>query len=125
MDNKRQEKPEEEKGTLNHYLESCELVTARLIESISRTCQLASTATPEMQALFEQWLNCIGSAVLDQVDENPSVDVRETAQRIGISPESLVSLLLYLDRQGKISIDKIEATRKNGDDREICSCLKP
>lgn len=122
---KRQERPEDEKETLNRYLESCELVTARLIESVSRTCQLASTATPEMQELFEQWLSCIGSAVLDHFDGNSSINVRETAQQIGISPESLVSLLLYLDRQGKISIDKIEVTKQNGDDREICSCLRP
>ncbi len=43
-----------EKDPLQDYLDSCRLVTARLVDSIARSSQMASSRTPEMEELFCQ-----------------------------------------------------------------------
>jgi hypothetical protein len=54
---------------------------------------------------------------------SPELDIAETAKGIGIDESSLLSLLLMLHREGKISIKSVRTTLGDGRNREICSCL--
>lgn len=97
---------------------------SRLLESVSRTCQLSSWATPEIQEMFEEWLDILGKQILREQQIPGRINVASRSDEIGISPSSLVGLLLYLQRQGKISITDMGIGQGEGSDEEICDCMK-
>lgn len=112
-----------ENDTLQSYLESCRLVTARLIESVVRNSQMASSTTPEMEELFNQWRDLMAHELLSHCNAE-GLDVDRVAARIGISPSSALSLLLALHRSGEITIRNVQFERKASPNREICDCLR-
>lgn len=113
--------PEVEK--MNELLSSCSKVTARLIESIVQTNQLASQSTPEMQELFHKWLNLLSGELLNHVQKNEPLDVEGIANRIGVTPSTVLSLLLFLHRKGEVAIKSVTLEKADGRNREICHCL--
>ena len=56
---------------VKRLLDSEGLVTARLVESVTRTAQMASTTVPEIQDLFSQWLSLIGGEVARMAASSP------------------------------------------------------
>lgn len=97
--------------------------SARIMESIHRTAQLAGDATPEMRELFDQWLSMLGREILRDVETETFLNVEEEAARIGISSASYLTLLVSLHRQGLVRIARVEASKDNAPNREICACL--
>lgn len=108
---------------IKRLLDSEGLVTARLVESVTRTAQMASTTVPEIQDLFSQWLSLIGGEVARMASTAPDMDIASTARMIGIEESSLLSLLLMLHREGKLSIESVRIGKGKGGNSEICSCL--
>lgn len=108
---------------VKRLLDSEGLVTARLVESVTRTAQMASTTVPEIQDLFSQWLSLIGGEVARMAASSPKMDIASTANRIGIEESSLLSLLLMLQREGALSIESVRIGKGKGKNSEICSCL--
>lgn len=108
---------------VKRLLDSEGLVTARLVESVTRTAQMASTTVPEIQDLFSQWLSLIGGEVARMAASSPEMDIASTANRIGIEESSLLSLLLMLQREGALSIESVRIGKEKGKNSEICSCL--
>lgn len=110
-------------AALGEMIDSLKLVSARLIESISRTSQLASSATPEMQRIFGEWLALVSGQVLCSLENGGDVDIPDAAGRIGIDESTMLSLLLALHRGGKIRIESVRAVVTDAPDTEICECL--
>jgi len=108
---------------VKRLMDSEGLVTARLVESVTRTAQMASTTVPEIQDLFSQWLSLIGGEVARMAASSPEMDIASTANRIGIEESSLLSLLLMLQREGALSIESVRIGKGKGKNSEICSCL--
>lgn len=108
---------------VKRLLDSEGLVTARLVESVTRTAQMVSTTVPEIQDLFSQWLSLIGGEVARMAASSPEMDIASTANRIGIEESSLLSLLLMLQREGALSIESVRIGKGKGKNSEICSCL--
>ena len=104
-------------------LEAEKLITARLVDSVARTAQLASSVTPEMQELFDQWVSFIVSQVMREA-EDCEIDIPAAAERIGVKESSLLSLILYMQRNGSINVQKITFLKGDGKDGEMCDCLK-
>ena len=104
-------------------LEAEKLITARLVDSVARGARLASSVTPEMQELFEQWVSFIASEVIREADDC-EIDIPAAAKRIGVKESSLLSLILYMQRNGSINVQKITFLKGDGKDEEICGCLK-
>ena len=113
--------PEQDMKMLVHSLE---LVSARVFESVITLSQTASSNTPEMNALFQQWISCLGEEVIRAVEENGTLDPEKTAKAIGVTPATIISLALTLHRQGKINISQKTAEITDKDNQEICGCLK-
>ncbi len=113
--------PEQDAKMLVHSLE---LVSARVFESVVTLSQTASSATPEMQHMFQQWLSCLGEDLLRRIEENGTLDPVQAAKEIGVTPATIISLALTLHRQGKINIKELSAEITNGGNSEICGCLK-
>lgn len=99
------------------------LVTARLVEAVNRTAQMASSTVPEIQDLFHAWLSLVGGEVKRMAEGSPEMDIAQTASGIGIDESSLLSILLMLHREGQISIKSVRTAPGDGRNREICSCL--
>ncbi len=105
-------------------IDSTSLVTARMIESIVRNSQLASSTTPEMLEMFQSWLKLVSGEVIRNIGNDPKdINIEETAGRIGLTSATLLSLLLYLHRNGSIKISGITIERESGDNTEICHDL--
>jgi hypothetical protein len=109
--------------SIGEMIDSLELVSARLVEAVSRTAQLASSATPEMQRIFNEWLAIVGDQIRNCVGDDGDVDVAGIAHRIGIDESTVFSVLLALHRNGKIRIERVKAVVTDARDTEICGCL--
>lgn len=108
---------------MEELVKSLELVSARLIESVTRASQLASSETPEMRALFEEWLDLVGCEIIEASKGDHMIEPIELAKKIGVSPSTILSLALALHRQGKIEILSLVAREGKGQNTEICGCL--
>ena len=111
---------------IKDVLDSERLLTARMVDSVLRTCQMASYATPEMQEMFNQWLTLVGEQVLREAGEaegKSECDVPALARGIGVSEGTIFSLLGFLHRSGRIRVETVHFSCGEGKNSEACSCL--
>lgn len=108
---------------LRELIRSLELVSARVLDSIVSAGQLAAIATPEMHGLFSQWVAMISGEFLAVSGDDGAIDPAAAAGRIGITPETVLSLALALHRQGKIKITGLTVEPGDGKNRDICGCV--
>ncbi|MDR1874678.1 MAG: cupin domain-containing protein [Synergistaceae bacterium] len=103
------------------------LVTARLVDSVLRTSQLASLTTPEMRDMFDRWLDIVATQVLHELNgkmsEKGECDLPALAQNIGVGETTLFSLLVFLHRSGRIRIEGLRFSLEQGKNPEACDCL--
>ncbi len=102
---------------------SLELITARLLEMVVTNNQLASANTPEMRRLFDSWVKLMSGEILRITEEEATVDVKKIASQIGLTPSTVVGLLMTLERQGAIEITHIRTTKGPGKNQDLCDCL--
>ena len=119
-------KPEKEskKGRLDRLVNSLELVTARMIETAVVNSQLASSQTPEMRGLFDTWLGCMSDEVARFFEGDGDVSLADISAATGLSRESVLTLLVALDRRGRIMISSVTGGEGNGINSDICGCIK-
>ena len=114
---------------IKNVLDSERLLTARMVDSILRTSQVACLATPEMQDMFNQWLSLVGEQVLresggsSQTNKTGECDVPAVARSIGVSEATIFSLLAFLHRSGRIRLESVRFSEGDGKNTEACSCL--
>ena len=113
-----------EQQDMKALVRSLELVSARVFDSVITLSQTASSTTPEMQQMFQQWINLLGDTVISAVEENGVINPEELAKTIGVTPATIISLALALHREGRIDITEIKAKKGDDNNREICGCLK-
>jgi len=106
------------------FSENYARAAARVLEAVSRTAQLSSLATPEVQDLFENWLEILGRQILLDQEVPGRMDIPSKAAEIGVSSSSLLGLLLYLQRQGRICITEVLLAPGCGRDEDICDCIR-
>ncbi|GHV50630.1 hypothetical protein FACS1894216_03160 [Synergistales bacterium] len=108
---------------IERFIESLEIVTARMLEMTVANNQLAASQTPEMRELFGAWVKCMADELLRYGSEG-AFDVRGIAEKIGLSPNTVISLLVYLSRRGDIEITSVTAEKGQGKNSDICDCLR-
>ncbi len=108
---------------IKKLMDSEVLVTARLVESITRASQMAAGSSPEITELFGQWLSLVGREVKKMAEPGKELSVEKTAGTIGITPVSLLSLLLFLQRRGEITLESVKIGPGTGRNEDICDCL--
>ena len=113
-----------EQQDMKMLVHSLELVSAHIFESVISLNQISSSNTPEMQALFSQWVACLGEEIVRSAEENGNLDPEDLSNRIGVSSSTIISLALALHRQGKIKITAIKAIPGDNVNTEICDCFK-
>ncbi len=113
-----------EEQDMKMLVNSLELVSARVFESVITLNQVACSNTPEMQTLFNQWISCLGEEIVRAVEEQGSLEPAEIAKKIGVTTSTIISLALTLHRQGRIKIKSMTAEVGDDNNTEICGCLK-
>ena len=111
------------KARFERLASSLELVSARMIETAVVNSQLASSQTPEMRGLFDTWLGCMSDEVARFFEWDGDVNLADISDATGLSRESVLSLLVALDRMGKIMIRGVSGEKGNGRNSDICDCI--
>jgi hypothetical protein len=113
---------ESQKTGFERLIGSLELVTARMIETAVVNSQLASSQTPEMRRLFDTWIDYMSDEVA-RFFTGGEVGLEKISEATGLSRESVLALLVSLDRRGKITIRSMSGEPGNGKNRDICDCM--
>ena len=75
-----------------------------MVGSVTKSAEMASYATPELRALFEEWLGQIEAEILVYLEGRETVGPEEVAEKFKLSKESGIFLISRLAREGKIGI---------------------
>ena len=88
-----------------------------MMSSIKESHRVATLATPEVQGLFEDWVEQIEQEMLDYLKDKDSVDISELTKHFKISKDSAYYFLTKLAQKGKLKInmskEKAEEEHKN------------
>lgn len=110
-------------GGIGKLVASLELISARLLDITVSNNQVATAHTPEMRRLFDKWLECVEDEILQIAESQKTIGIEATAKNLGLSTSSTLSLLLSLERKGKLEITSVTAQKGEGKNKEICDCL--
>ncbi len=80
-----------------------------MMTSVGKAAELASYATPEVRALFEEWARTVEDEVLAALRSRGPLDLDALAAALKISPASALLFLGKLVREGKATIGSIRA----------------
>jgi hypothetical protein len=81
-----------------------------MMASVGKAAEMAAYATPEVRTLFEEWARSVEEEVLATLRKRGSLDLGALAGALKISPDSALTFLGRLVREGKVRIGGIEAT---------------
>ena len=76
----------------------------RMMMSMGKTSEMASYATPEVRALFEEWSEQIENEIYDYLKETGTVDPDKLAEQFKLSKNSINFFLSKLAQKGKIKL---------------------
>ena len=87
----------------SHCMEMCQ----NMMRTISETAKMAGYATPEIQALFEEWSDQVEKEIFS-ILKNGIVSTSEIAKSINVSEKSVLFFLSKLLRDNKIRITGLD-----------------
>jgi len=76
-----------------------------MTSSIKKTASLAAFATPELHALFSEWLEGKEKEVLDTVARSGKHDLAGIAKALKLTPESTAYLLARMAAEEKLTLE--------------------
>jgi len=82
-------------------MQMCRMMT----DSVARAAEVATWATPELRALFDDWAGQVKEELLQKLTEQGgNCDLAAIAEQLQLSPDSVAFLLIGLAREGKVSL---------------------
>jgi uncharacterized membrane protein len=85
-------------------MQMCQQMAGAVTESAS----MASYATPEVRALFEEWVKAVEEEILELLREKGSSDQSEIANKLKISEESVLFFIGKMAREGRLKITGVK-----------------
>jgi hypothetical protein len=76
-----------------------------MMSSIRHSQRIATLATPEVQGLFEDWVEQIEEEMLDYLKDKDPADIKGLAAHFKISKESAYYFLTRLAQKGKVTLN--------------------
>ena len=76
-----------------------------MISSIQQSHRISTLATPEVQGLFEDWVEQIEQEMLGYLKEKDSVGIKDLASHFKISKDSAYYFLTKLAQKGEIKLN--------------------
>jgi hypothetical protein len=83
----------------------------QVMGSIAETANLASFATPEVRALFEEWAKLVEEEILAFIKDNAPATPVDIAADMRLSEESTLYFLSKMLREGKITVGEIRVKK--------------
>jgi hypothetical protein len=83
----------------------------QVMGSIAETANLASFATPEVRALFEEWAKLVEEEILAFIKDNAAATPADIAADMRLSEESTLYFLSKMLREGKITVGEIRVKK--------------
>jgi len=82
-------------------MQMCRMMT----DSVARAAEMATWATPELRALFDDWAGQVKEELVAKlVEQGGEVDLAAIAGELQLSPDSVAFLLIGLAREGKVGL---------------------
>lgn len=94
-------------GKMPEMMQKCMLTMETMAKAVEKSANLGAYATPELQRLFEEWLDKTSKELLDALEG--SQDIEDLSDKMKLSKESINLLLLRLAARGKIRVNVIKA----------------
>ncbi|RZD15689.1 MAG: winged helix-turn-helix domain-containing protein [Candidatus Acididesulfobacter guangdongensis] len=102
-------------------------------ESITATAKIASLATPEVQALFEDWVSEVEKEILNVIKAEGQINPSAIAEKLKITEDSALYFVgkLVRDKKIKVNVEPAESISANSSDAgadtgtgpgENCNC---
>ena len=81
-------------------------------ESITTTAKIAGLATPEVQALFEDWASEVEKEILNVIKEEGQINPLAIAEKLKITEDSALYFVskLVRDKKIKVNVELAEST---------------
>ena len=83
----------------------------QVMGSVAETANLASFATPEVRALFEEWAKLVEEEILAFIKDNAKATPADIAANMRLSEESTLYFLSKMLREGKITFGEIRVKK--------------
>ena len=93
-----------EANPMQNMMSMCMGMQAELLSAVHKTTSMAAFATPELHALFGDWMESLEREALAVLAQQGEVDTAMLASRLKISEESAVHLVAQLARKGKVHL---------------------
>jgi len=93
-----------EMGETFNPMEMCK----HMMETVSTTATMAGFATPEVRALFDDWVTQVEGEVLSIVKQKGEVNPWAIAQELKISEDSALYFISKLIRDKKVQVTAIQ-----------------
>jgi hypothetical protein len=81
-----------------------------MMTPLGKAAEATEYATPELRNVFEEWARSVADEVLAALKRNGPLDLATLADALKFSPESTLSLLYKLVREGKVTVGSIRVT---------------
>lgn len=81
----------------------------KMMLTVTETARMAGLATPEVQALFDDWVSQVESEVLTIIKSKGQIEPHAIASELKISEDSVLYFVSKLVRDKKVRITGIEA----------------
>jgi hypothetical protein len=92
-------------------------------ESIAATAKIASLATPEVQALFEDWVSEVEKEILNIIKAEGQINPSAIADKLKITEDSALYFVSKLVRDKKIKVNVEPAETASSDAEAEDACL--
>lgn len=76
-----------------------------MMSSLRQSHKIATLATPEVQGLFEDWVEQIEHEILDYLKDKDAVEIKDLAAQFKISKDSAYYFVTKLAQKGKLKLN--------------------
>jgi len=90
----------------------------QMTSAVAKAAEMGSYATPEIRALFEDWVCEVEKEIMAFIRENNQVTPADIAKKLKISEDSSVFFISRLARQKKIKITGLEICDTSAETKE-------
>ncbi|OPX90781.1 MAG: hypothetical protein A4E53_00834 [Pelotomaculum sp. PtaB.Bin104] len=87
----------------------------KMTESVTKAAEMGSYATPEVRALFEDWVGEVEKEILTFVEAEGEVQTKDIAEKLKINEGSVIFFISRLAQLGKIKIKGIVIGENKGE----------
>jgi len=82
-------------------MQMCKMMTS----SVAQAAEMATWATPELRALFDDWAGQVRQELLTQLaDLGEDASLEALAEKMNLGPESVEFLVISLAREGRLKL---------------------